>query len=92
LDHQLIQILINEEIARIVIEAARGSGVVRPGEHAYRLMRQFPNSGMTGEDMANAIIAAAASARVTVENGQSEPVRLRNGDPSTPTAALHRLP
>jgi hypothetical protein len=84
LDHQLIQILINEEIARIIVEAAHDSGVVRPEEHAHRLTRQFPNSGMSGEDMANAIIAAAANAGVVAKICQSEPVGLRNGNPATP--------
>ena len=81
LDHQLLQTLINEEIARIVIEEAHNPGVVRAREHAYRLMRQFPNSGMTTENMTNAIIAAAANAGVTVDIGRSEPVGLRNGSP-----------
>jgi hypothetical protein len=87
-DHQVIQLLITEEIARIVLEEAHSSGVVRAREHAYCLMRQFSNSGMSTEDMTSAIIAAAAKAGVAVDVGQSEPVRLRNGSPATPRLKL----
>jgi hypothetical protein len=83
LDHQLIQILINEEIARIIAEAACASCGIRAGEDAYRLMRQFPNSGMTAEDMTTAIIAAAANAGVAVDMAQSGPVALPKGSPRT---------
>jgi hypothetical protein len=74
LNHQLIGILIQEEIEHIVSHAARGAAFIRAGEHAYRIMKQFPNSGMTGEEVVNAIIAAAAKAGVAVEMSQPHPL------------------
>jgi hypothetical protein len=74
LNHQLIKILMTEEIERIVSQAARGSGFIRAGELAYRLLKQFPNAGMTGEEVVNEIVAAAANAGVAVEISQPQPL------------------
>ena len=69
--HQdLLNILIEEEIARIVAEAAMGRGFLRAGEHAYRLSRQYPNCGMSGGELFTKIIAAATKAGVMVETNQ----------------------
>jgi hypothetical protein len=74
LNHQLITILVREEIERIVSQAARGSGFIRAGEHAYRLLKQFPNPGMTGDEVVNEIVAAAANAGIAVEISQPQPL------------------
>jgi hypothetical protein len=74
LNHQLITILMREEIERIVSQAGRGSGFIRAGEYAFRLLKQFPNSGMTGEEVVNEIVAAAANAGVAVEISQPHPL------------------
>jgi hypothetical protein len=74
LNHQLIAILMREEIEHIVSQAAVGSGFVRAGEHAYRLLKQFPNSGLTGEEVVNDIVAAAANAGIAVEISQPHPL------------------
>ncbi len=67
IQHQILQILVCEEIERIVADAAREQGFLRAGEHAYRLAKQFPNSGITGTQLVNTIAAEAARAGVAVE-------------------------
>ena len=59
--------LVTEEIARIVSHASRGPGFLRAGQHAYNLARAYPDCGMTGDELVNAIIGAAAKAGVAVE-------------------------
>ncbi len=67
IQHQILQILVSEEIKRIVADAARKQGFLRAGEHAYRLAKQFPNSGIPGTQLVNTIAAEAARAGVAVE-------------------------
>ena len=67
LHHHLSNVPIREEIERIVGSASRRSGFVRAGEQAYRLSKQFPDSGVSGTQLVNAIIAEAAFAGVAVE-------------------------
>ena len=74
IQHELLNILVAEEIEAIVARAARGSGFIRAGEHAYRLSKAFPNSGMTGSELVNEIVAAASRAGVAVEIHQPLPV------------------
>lgn len=52
----------------------RGSAFIRAGEHAYRILKQFPNAAMTGEEVVNAIICAAAKAGVAVEMSHPHPL------------------
>ena len=66
-DHRLVKILVKEEIEHIVDRASRGRGFLRAGEQAYRIMKAYPNCGMTGTEVVNAIIASAAAAGVAVE-------------------------
>ena len=66
-DHRLVKILVKEEIEHIVHRASRGRGFLRAGEHAYRIMKAYPNSGMTGTEVVNEIITTAATAGVAVE-------------------------
>ena len=66
-DHRIARTLVREEIEHIVSRAARGRGFLRAGEHAYRIMKQYPNCGMSGEEVVNEIIAAAAASGVAVE-------------------------
>ncbi len=65
--HHLSNILVREEIERIVANAARRQGFLRAGEHAFRLSKQFPNSGVSGTQLVNEIVAEAARAGVAVE-------------------------
>jgi hypothetical protein len=66
--HQhLLQILVREEIERLVADASQKQGFLRAGEHAYRLAKQFPNSGIPDSELVNSIIAEAAHAGVAVE-------------------------
>lgn len=65
--HELLRILIAEEIDEAVARAARGSGFLRAGECAYRIAKSYPNCGMTGTELVNEISAAAARAGVAVE-------------------------
>ena len=66
-DHRLVRALVREEIEHVVARAARGSGFLRAGEHAYRIMKAYPNCGMTGAEVVNEIVATSASAGVAVE-------------------------
>ena len=74
IQHELLNILVSEEIEQIVSRAARGSGFIRAGEHAYRLSKAYPNCGMTGAELVNEITAAASRAGVAVEIHQPLPV------------------
>lgn len=64
---ELINILVAEEIGRIIDQAARGHGFIRAGEYAYRLAKQYPDCGRTGSELVNDIATAAAHAGVAVE-------------------------
>jgi hypothetical protein len=64
---ELLDILIREEIQRIVSDAARGTGFLRAGEHAYRIAKAYPNCGLTGRDLVNRIAMTAAKSGVAVE-------------------------
>ena len=64
---ELLNILVAEEIERTVAQAAQGSGFLRAGEHAYRLSRHYPNSGMSSAELVNRIVAVASKAGVAVE-------------------------
>ena len=66
-DHRLVHILVREEIEHIVSRASLGMGFLRAGEHAYRILKQYPNCGMSGEEVVNEIITAAAASGVAVE-------------------------
>ena len=66
-DHRLVQILVREEIEHIVSRASLGMGFLRAGEHAYRILKQYPNCGMNGKQVVDEIIATAAAAGVAVE-------------------------
>ena len=66
-DHRIVQSLAREEIERVVSRAARGRGFLRAGEQAFRIIKAYPNCGMTGEQVVDEIIATAASAGVAVE-------------------------
>lgn len=69
-EHQTIDHLVAEEIDHIVSRAARHTGFLRAGEHAYRLFRAYPNSGKSGRELVNAIVTAAAKKGVAVEISQ----------------------
>ncbi len=66
-DHRLVQILVREEIEHIVSRASLGTGFLRAGEHAYRILKQYPNCGMSGKQVVDEIITAAAASGVAVE-------------------------
>ena len=67
-DHRLVRILVSEEIERIVAEASHERRVLlRAGEHAFRLAKAYPNSGLTGRQLVDGIIKVAAAAGVPVE-------------------------
>ena len=67
-DHRLVQILVSEEIERIVAEASHEKRrLLRAGEHAFRLAKAYPNSGMNGRQLVDRIVAVAAAAGIPVE-------------------------
>jgi hypothetical protein len=59
--------MVREDIGHTVARAAKGSGFLRAGEHAYRIAKAYPNCGMTNAEIVNEIIAACAAAGVAVE-------------------------
>ena len=67
-DRRLVQILVSEEIERIVAEASQERRLLlRAGEHAFRLAKAYPNSGMSARQLVDGIVAVAAAAGVPVE-------------------------
>ncbi len=70
--HDLLGILVDEEIDRTVAEAAAGPGFLRVGEQAYRLSREFPDSGLSGGELVNRLLTAAMKAGVVVETYQPD--------------------
>jgi hypothetical protein len=66
--------LVIEAIARSVNDAARGSGFLRAGELAYAISKAHPDCSMSGTELVNEVIHAAASAGVAVE--MSQPYRV----------------
>jgi hypothetical protein len=40
---------------------------LRAGEHAHRILKAYPHSGVTGEQVVNQIVMEAAAAGVAVE-------------------------
>ena len=64
---ELLDILIREEIQHLVNTAARGTGFLRAGEHAYRIAKAYPNCGLTGRELVDRIAMAATKAGVAVE-------------------------
>ena len=77
-DAGLAKLLVLEDIAHVVATAARGSGFMRAGEHAFRLARAYPDCGMTGAELVNEIVGAASAAGVAVEISKADgPGRLR---------------
>ncbi len=67
-DHQNLQGLVSEEIRRVVADAIQGRGACLPaGRRASLIARAFPTCGLTADQIANEIVAAAICARVNVE-------------------------
>src|SRR3954466_3972291 len=66
-DYRLTQMLVAEEIERVVTDAVRDRQLLRSGQLAHRLRNTYPNSGMSGEELVNQVIAAAAKEGVPVE-------------------------
>ncbi len=72
-DRRLVRGMVREDIGQAVARAAKGSGFLRAGEHAYRIAKTYPNSGMTNAEIVNEIIAACAAAGVAVEIYEPKP-------------------
>lgn len=66
-DRRLTHSLLIAEIERIVADAARSGEIVRAGEHAAALLGAHPDCAMSGTELVDEIIAAAAGAGVPVE-------------------------
>jgi hypothetical protein len=56
-----------EEIDNLIAEAAEASTIVKAGSLAKALLDAFPRAGFSGRGIADAIIQAAAGAKVPVE-------------------------
>ena len=65
--HKIVNTTLEAEIEALVARAVRGSGFLHAGEHAFRLARAHPSCGLTGEEIVEEIILAAAKAGVPVE-------------------------
>jgi hypothetical protein len=59
--------LLDDAIRAVVAEAITDGGIIRAGPEAERLARAYPSSGSTPNEIADAIILAAASAGVAAE-------------------------
>jgi hypothetical protein len=76
-DYRLVQILITEEVERIIEEARAECRILRTGRLAGALARCFPNSGLTLRELVDQIAAAGASAGIPVEFDGSERLQAR---------------
>jgi hypothetical protein len=66
IDRRLVQILVNEEIEYILSAAAKSNGILDAREQARVLMQQYPNSGLSAEELVSEIFHAAQAAGVAV--------------------------
>ncbi|MYZ48214.1 hypothetical protein [Propylenella binzhouense] len=66
-DLQFVAKLVDEEIRRVIAEAIESEGCVAASQCAVRIANAYPNSRVSAEDLAEAIVRAAISARVAVE-------------------------
>lgn len=71
-DTKLVRGLVLEEIRRIVADKIEGQGWINTGRQAAMLARAYPNCGLSPEQIAGEIIAAAARAGVAVEISRPE--------------------
>ena len=62
IQQQLIEILLREEIQRVVADAMQRRGVLDIGEHANRIATRFPTSGISAADLFDDIISEASNA------------------------------
>jgi len=69
---QFLDILISEEMERIVADAARERTMVSPTAAAEQIMRAYPASGMSKREIADQVMRAAIKAGVAVEIGRHE--------------------
>jgi len=67
-DYRIVRTLVLEEIRRVVAAAIQDAGrCLRASRCAVAIARAYPNSGMSADDIAEAIVEAAIRARVNVE-------------------------
>lgn len=66
---QVVRTLVSEEIRRIVAEAVGDGMCVSARASAVRIMRTYPNSGMSEDEIVGEIGSAAAAAGVVLEDG-----------------------
>ncbi len=76
-DTTLVRRLVSEEIRRMVADYIRAQGCLRSGQHATRIANAFPNSGLTPDQIAEEVLAAAVSSQVAVEIARPEPLERR---------------
>jgi hypothetical protein len=63
-------IVVSEEIERIVTEAAKGGSMIVPTTAAGQIVRSYPASGLSKREIADQILRAAIKAGVAVEIGR----------------------
>jgi len=66
-DRRARQELLLEAIDQIVAEAAETCAILKAGSEAGTLIRTYPDSGLSLRQIADAIVRAAAEAKVPVE-------------------------
>ena len=64
-----IDMLVFEEVRRMVAEAIRTALACRPRCVPPRLFEKYPRCGLDVADLANEVMTAAARARVPIERG-----------------------
>ena len=67
---ELMEILIGEEIKRIVADAVEEGIALSVSDAVAQIIRAYPNSGMSAGEIADDIMSEAAQAGVTVEIGR----------------------
>ena len=67
---ELMEILIGEEITRIVADAIEEGTALSVADAVAQIIRAYPNSGMSAGEIADEIMIEAAQAGVAVQVGR----------------------
>ena len=69
----LVQVLVSEEVRRIVADAVGDGGCVSASSAAAQVLKAYPNCGLAEREIADEIALAASRAGVAVEFGRRMP-------------------
>jgi len=88
---QVVQTLVSEEIGRIVADAVGDGMCISARASAARILRAYPNCGLTECEIVDEIVAAASATGVAIEDNlpRSQLASRRSGADGVPLACAH---